>query len=144
MAIQTDPLTDRNGLQILTREECLALLGAGGMGRVGVTMRALPVILPVNYAVYDGDVVFRTGAGTKLAVAVTRSVVAFEADWFDTARGSGWSVCVTGLAEPVTSATDLMDIYELPFQPLPEALRQHVVRIRTHIVSGRLLPGEPR
>ena len=33
---------DRNGLEVLGRDECLALVGTVGVGRIGLSMRALP------------------------------------------------------------------------------------------------------
>jgi nitroimidazol reductase NimA-like FMN-containing flavoprotein (pyridoxamine 5'-phosphate oxidase superfamily) len=65
-------LTDE-GLELLSEEECVDLLRTGGVGRVGVTIAGLPVILPVNYACVDGDVLFRTGEGTKLNAATQRN-----------------------------------------------------------------------
>ena len=40
---------DRNGLEVLDRDECLRLLGTATLGRVGITFGALPVVLPVNF-----------------------------------------------------------------------------------------------
>ena len=93
---------DRNGLDILEREECLRLLSASSVGRLAVTMGALPVILPVNFLL-DGDrVLIRTTSGTKLDAATRNAVVAFEVDDVDPIAHSGWSVCVTGMARDVT------------------------------------------
>lgn len=143
MSLTTSHLCDRNGLEILSREECFELLASGGLGRVGITMRALPVILPVSYAVYDGDVVFRTGTGTKLAAAVDSAVVAFEADDLSPHTHIGWSVCVTGLATPMTDPRDLDAVRELHFEVLPPGLRRHIIRIRSDLVSGRVLRRGP-
>ena len=52
---------------------CLALLGAGGIGRVAVSIGAVPAVFPVNYAMLDGEVVFRTGGGTRLDGVITGS-----------------------------------------------------------------------
>src|SRR6187200_2130512 len=65
-------------LESLSEEECYYLLATSSIGRVGISVRALPEVLPVNYAVLDGDVIIRTGAGTKLDAALTNAVVAFE------------------------------------------------------------------
>ena len=42
-------------LRELSRARCLELLATAGLGRVGVSLRALPVILPVRYAVIGGE-----------------------------------------------------------------------------------------
>ena len=45
---------DNNGLEVLSRSESLALLAMTTIARVGVTVDALPVVLPVNFA-FDGN-----------------------------------------------------------------------------------------
>ena len=47
-------------LEVLSDEECRALLSSGRVGRVAVTADALPVIAPVNYVVDGNTIVFRT------------------------------------------------------------------------------------
>lgn len=98
---------DRNGLTVLSREESLALLGSRSVGRIAVTMRALPTILPVT-DVLDAtteSIVFRTGYGTKLDAAGRNAVVAFEIDDLDEATRTGWSVVAIGTASEVTDPT---------------------------------------
>ena len=50
----------------LDRSECLALLASTSLGRIGTSIEAMPVVLPVAFALYDGSIVFRTMPGTKL------------------------------------------------------------------------------
>lgn len=49
---------DRNGLEVLSRDECLRLLAGMRLGRVVVTEMALPAVFPVNYALTGADIVF--------------------------------------------------------------------------------------
>jgi nitroimidazol reductase NimA-like FMN-containing flavoprotein (pyridoxamine 5'-phosphate oxidase superfamily) len=92
---------DRNGLEVLDREECLRLLGSVPLGRIGVTSDALPAVLPVNFR-FDGErILVRTAQGTKLDAATRNAVVAFEVDDFDTVQHTGWSVMVTGVAREI-------------------------------------------
>jgi nitroimidazol reductase NimA-like FMN-containing flavoprotein (pyridoxamine 5'-phosphate oxidase superfamily) len=77
-------------------EDCLILLDLAYVGRIGVSVQALPVILPVNYVMHEGDVVFRTSSGTKLAAATAGAVVAFEVDHHDAHGTRGWSVLLQG------------------------------------------------
>src|SRR5262249_23502314 len=81
--MDTKVTLDRNGMVVLTERGCLARLGGNGVGRVAVSVGALPAVLPVNYARRGRDVYFRTAAGTKLAAAVQNAVVAFEVDHVD-------------------------------------------------------------
>ena len=93
---------DRNGLAVLTRDECLERLRSCRVGRVAVSVDALPFIVPVDYDVADDGVaiVLRTGvgAGGKVDAALRGAVVAFEVDCVDPDRHRGWSVLVTGTA----------------------------------------------
>ena len=61
--------TDHTGLQVITEEECLALLSGATLGRVAVSIGALPVVLPVNFAVVDGTIVIRTAEGSMIEEA---------------------------------------------------------------------------
>lgn len=89
---------DHNGLEVLDGAECVRLLESRSVGRLGITDRALPTILPVSYAVVDGRVLVRTGSGSRLDAAARNAVVAFEVDDIDEGQGTGWSVVVTGMA----------------------------------------------
>jgi nitroimidazol reductase NimA-like FMN-containing flavoprotein (pyridoxamine 5'-phosphate oxidase superfamily) len=130
---------DRNGLEVLGRDECLRLLRSATIGRVGTTIGALPTVLPVNFRVVGDRIVFRTTVGTKLDAATTNSVVAFEADAIDPMSHAGWSVVVTGIAREVTEPDELSALLaaNIPFwAPTTDG---HVVSIRTEMISGRRL-----
>ena len=66
------------GLELLSEEQCRQLLAGGEVGRVGITIGALPAIFPVNYRVIDGSIHFWTAPGSKMSAAVAGAVVAFE------------------------------------------------------------------
>ncbi len=126
------------GLELLTEEECRALLGRGpAIGRIGITLGALPVILPVNYAVVDGDIVFRTGEGAKLRASRDGTVVAFEVDAYDPQTRHGWSVLVVGRVHEVTDAADLAAFADLGLAPWASGERTRYVRLHPEMLSGR-------
>jgi DNA-binding NarL/FixJ family response regulator len=87
-----------SGLQVLSRQECLDLLDTAQIGRIVFTDRALPAVKPVNFCLYGEHIVIRTSAGSKLAAATQRTVVAFEADDFDPDSRTGRSVTMVGHA----------------------------------------------
>jgi nitroimidazol reductase NimA-like FMN-containing flavoprotein (pyridoxamine 5'-phosphate oxidase superfamily) len=103
--------------------------------RIGET----PAILPVNYALLDDDVVFRTDPGSKLSAALMRVLVAFEIDHADSATRTGWSVLVTGYVEEIRDAGTLARVAELGLEPWVVEGRDFVVRIDTRTISGRRL-----
>jgi uncharacterized protein len=86
----------------LTRTECLARLSSARVGRVAVNAQAMPAVVPVNYTIDDGLVVFRTKTDGLLARACNDSVVAFEIDSLSDEGDSGWSVMVIGVATLLT------------------------------------------
>lgn len=127
------------GLAILDRPECETLLATQSVGRVGLST---PMVLPVQYSMFDGDVVFRTAPGEKLIAAVLGRTVAFEIDDFDVAAMTGWSVVVVGRAEEVTDRDELARLRELDLRPWAGELRDRFVRIHTEELSGRRIdPG---
>ena len=134
---------DRNGLEVLPRDECLLLLGASRVGRVVVTDRALPAAFPVNYALLDDDVVFLTTAGSKLAAAEDGEVMAFEVDEIEPALRSGWSVLVQGLASVITDPDELRRARALGLEPWTPGSPRQFVRITSELVSGRRILPRP-
>ncbi len=64
--------------------------------------------LPVNFAVIDGDIVFRTDPASPVA-ATDGLQVGFEVDRVDEAMHEGWSVLVTGNARRVTDQGEVED-----------------------------------
>lgn len=125
-------------LEVLGRDECVELLTYGSfVGRVGLVVDGRPLILPVNYMVDRGTVVFCTAAGTKLNAIVGGADVAFEVDEHRSLRQAGWSVLVRGRAEIVTSRVDLADLRAGPLRPWAKGARANWVRIPLEEVSGR-------
>ncbi|MEV7793490.1 pyridoxamine 5'-phosphate oxidase family protein [Streptomyces sp. NPDC087512] len=131
-----------DGFRAMDRHECLRLLAKAPVGRVVYTLQALPAVLPVNFALdTDSSVVLRTSAGSELARAVDGFVVAFEADDFDAASRSGWSVVVTGQATVVTDPAEherLMRTGPRSWMPIQDDV---FVRIEAAMVTGRELAG---
>src|SRR5688500_14773377 len=87
------------GLELLDEAECLRLLSTSTIGRVALALGGLPAVFPVNFTMVDGNIVFRTGEGTKLSAALAKTIVGFEADAIDPTYHEGWSVLVVGRAE---------------------------------------------
>jgi nitroimidazol reductase NimA-like FMN-containing flavoprotein (pyridoxamine 5'-phosphate oxidase superfamily) len=131
------------GMQELEPEECLRLLATVPVGRVGVTIDALPAVLPVNFVVTSGAVVFATVPGTKLDAATAGAVVAFEADSYGTAEApGGWSVLVRGIAREVTDPAEIEIAHALPFNSWAwDGGADRYVMIEPTVVTGRRIVG---
>ena len=128
-----------SGLRELPRDRCLELLTTVALGRIGVSIGALPVILPVNFVVLRDQIVFRTVPGTKLDAAIVRRVVAFEADDHERDGAWGWSVLVQGVASEIVDPDDLAEVRALALDPwaFENGAADRFVRVETTRVSGR-------
>jgi len=134
--------TDHAGLQILPFETCLRLLDSVPVGRVGFFADGEVVILPVNYLVDGQDIVFRTGAGSKLSYVSSEKLISFEADSYDPATHSGWSVVLTGYTEEVESEAEVRRLSDLGLRAWARpADAQHWIRIRPTSITGRRTAG---
>ncbi|MEU6912798.1 helix-turn-helix domain-containing protein [Streptomyces olindensis] len=121
----------------LTEAECRALLATHGVGRLAVAADAGPVVLPVNYSVVDGAIVFRTEPGTVLAGADGRQV-AFEVDRVDEAFSEGWSVLVRGPARAVTDPDETARLDDQAYSPPWAGGRRELwLRVEPVAVTGR-------
>jgi hypothetical protein len=115
-------------------EQCWNLLKTVSIGRLALSVSALPAILPVQYYL-DGDEI--AACVDFFAVpqrAVRNTVVAFAADAFDESARTGWSVQAQGMARldhhPDHAACD-------------EPVLGTIVRLRPSTMSGhhvRLCP----
>jgi nitroimidazol reductase NimA-like FMN-containing flavoprotein (pyridoxamine 5'-phosphate oxidase superfamily) len=128
--IDSDERTTMGALEV---EECLVLLRWENIGRLAIGMRGeAPLIVPVNFAVYDGSVVFRSDDGTKLD-RLREQPVSLEADRFDQYRRIGWSVLVRGIAHEIDPA----EVSDLEIEPWAPGRKSHWVRIVPTAISGR-------
>jgi nitroimidazol reductase NimA-like FMN-containing flavoprotein (pyridoxamine 5'-phosphate oxidase superfamily) len=135
---------DDTGLSVLDEVECMTLLAGVHVGRVAVTIGAVPAVFPVNFGVVDGAIVFRTGTGTKLDAATRNAVVAFEVDDLDPPYHEGWSVLVVGVADELTDPALLERAEALPLAPWAPGTRDHLVRLQPEFISGRrIVQGAP-
>ena len=130
------------GLELLTEDEARELLAAGEVGRVGITIGAMPAIFPVNYRVIDRAIVFRTAPGSKMAAASANAVVAFEVDDYHLAERSGWSVLVVGRAEVISDVDPTFAARDAHPEPLADGRRTNLVRITPEFISGRRIVRE--
>lgn len=128
---------DDAGMAVMDESECLALLAHEKVGRVAVTIGAVPAVFPVNFAMLDGTIVFRTGAGTKLDAATHQSVVAFEVDDVDPVYHEGWSVLVVGMVDELRDPDFIARARDLPLAAWAPGRHDHLVCLRPEFISGR-------
>lgn len=124
----------------LTVEQCQQLLRGGVVGRVAMCSPMGPRILPLNYAMHDGAIIFRTTPYSELGTYGWNSDLAFEIDELDYELHQGWSVVAIGRAELIEDPDELRSIRE-SWDPSPWAGgRRHLyIRLRWRDISGRRL-----
>lgn len=106
------------------------------MGRLAVWVSDHPEIFPINYKVDHGSLVFRTGAGTKLAAALGK-MVAFEVDGTAPNGGIAWSVVLKGSAATLPRTPELLAHIEQLLFPWETGRKDHSLRISPESVTGR-------
>ncbi|HEX6148682.1 pyridoxamine 5'-phosphate oxidase family protein [Nocardioides sp.] len=117
---------------------CAELLATQEVGRVAVCTADGPRIIPVNFAVIDDSIVFRTTPYSVLGMHAWNSQLAFEVDQIDPEQHSGWSVVATGRGAVVEDDVELRRI-QSGVQPRPWAGGQRwlFVRLRWDDLTGR-------
>jgi hypothetical protein len=128
---------DHNGLEILDRAECLALLKTVPIGRIAITVDALPVILPVNFVLANDEIIMRTAEGAKLSAAMSHAVIALEADHFEPVDHCGWSVLVQGNSRVIDDPVEVDRTMELPLRSWASERTDRFVAVSLDVVTGR-------
>lgn len=130
----------RNAIEELPAHACWALLHTTAIGRLAVWAGDHPDIFPLNFVTDHGTIVFRSGAGTKVASALTETPVALEIDGYESDTSKAWSVVVKGRAESIKVGHELMATLELPLFPWQAGVKGHFLRIVPQAVTGRRFP----
>jgi len=128
-------------LRDLSRAACEQLLSEHVVGRVGFCGAAGPVIVPVNYRLYDEQVVFRTSPYGMLSELRRRTPVAFEVDGIDEPAETGWDVLGCGFAEAVTGDYPLSQLWRTGPTPWAAGTRSLFIAITLTTLSGRSVRG---
>ena len=128
-------------IEELGEDECLELISAGGVGRIAYVSRFGPAVLPVNYELQDGAVVFRAAEHGPLdedlrtGIAGADYKVAFEIDELDPIARRGWSVLIQGPAHHVADQKDAARSAHV--EPWAPGDREMIVRIIPSRITGR-------
>lgn len=135
MAVEYDAVS------VLGDGEAWRLLADVSLGRLVTHFGGQLEIFPVNFAVADRTVLFRTAEGTKLFTTMMSDQVLFEAD--DHTDEGGWSVIVRGVAEILNTAEEIHAADRTGLIPWVATEKLRYVRIRPSQVSGRLFRFGP-
>jgi nitroimidazol reductase NimA-like FMN-containing flavoprotein (pyridoxamine 5'-phosphate oxidase superfamily) len=127
--------TTPGALVALEEAESLRLLATQVVGRVAVSdPGGAPLVVPVNFLLTGGRIVFRTDFGPVFRQAVlAERPVSFEVDEFDLLSRTGWSVLVQGRAEELGE----WDATSLELRPWASGAKAHWVALAPQTITGR-------
>jgi uncharacterized protein len=80
----------------ISEQECWYLLATTSVGRLALSVWALPMILPVQYYLDDRDIAACLGHRELPERSLDEAIIAFAADSIDPSTRAGWSVEVQG------------------------------------------------
>ena len=121
----------------------LQLLRGAVVGRIAYGADGMATIIPVNFALFDGDTVFCTANGSTLSWLSMRERLAFEADESRPADHEGWSLLVRGVAREVTHPDQIPVLRRGHLRSWLRLPDEHWVRISIDAISGRALRNAP-
>lgn len=126
----SDPIT------VLTTDQCWERLRGEEFGRLAYHLTDEVHIVPLNYAVDEERIVFRTAEGSKLLGVVMDTDVAFEIDRLDDPGEAAWSVVARGRAT-VLSGDAARQADNLRLRPWVDTDKFNVVAIEVDELTGR-------
>lgn len=136
------PTAAASGVEELTTAECWRLLEASRVGRIAIaTAEGRPELFPINYAVHDGNLYFRSAPGTKLMRLAQRPAVAFEIDGSDDHHY--WSVIVSANARRLDTDAEIEASGVLRLPTLTPTPKHNYVRLTPVDVTGRRFQRHP-
>ena len=122
----------------------------GGVGRIAYLGRYDLTVLPVNYRVVNGDILFRTasdsitGQDLRTGLANADFKVAFEIDDLDERAQEGWSGApVQGPAHHLDSPADQEAAEAAGLYSWARQNKDHFIRIRPRRITGRRVRQAP-
>lgn len=137
------PAVSEPAVDVLDEADCLRLIAGGSVGRIGYSSRFGPTILPVNYQLSEGTIVFRTGVHSSLeedlrtGIADAEYKVAFEIDQIEADTQEGWSVLIQGSAHFVESDPELAAVTGLAVRPWVGGPKEQFLRVVPTRTTGR-------
>ncbi|PTR31078.1 pyridoxamine 5'-phosphate oxidase-like protein [Rhodococcus sp. OK519] len=129
-------MPDRTGpVTTLTEQECLDLLATERLGRLILVVDDRPDVYPVNYAVHDGRIYFRSAEGDKLTELTLKPMTTFQVDHADAT--AAWSVVVRGIARTLVRFDEINAAEALDLQSWVPTAKYNFVEIRPTESDGR-------
>ncbi len=126
---------DPDAITYLDENEAWAFLAERSFGRLALAVLGQPEIFPINYAVSDARLLFRTAEGTKLVAMVMDGHVAFEVD--ELSVGGATSVVVKGMAHTVETQAEFEALNLTDLHSWVPTLKYNLVVVEISEITGR-------
>ncbi len=127
------------GMVVMSADECAAALASNSLGRLAYVESGHPVIVPVNYSIHEGTIMFRSLPGGKLDAAERNDAVCLEIDGIDEDRRWGWSVLAQGRLEVIADQSELRKAWEHVRDPWVDATAWQWLRLEPLSLTGRTI-----
>lgn len=141
-----DPVTSPPGApEVLDEAESLLLVSSVGFGRLAYSGRYGLTVMPVNYKLHEGSILFRTAHNSptdedlRTGMPGAEYQVAFEVDHIDVDTREGWSVLIQGDAHHVDSEAEHASVLAAGLESWAGGEREHFLRILPTRITGRRL-----
>jgi nitroimidazol reductase NimA-like FMN-containing flavoprotein (pyridoxamine 5'-phosphate oxidase superfamily) len=127
----------------LAEAECLNLVAGQDVGRIAFNGRFGLTVLPVNYRLHEGNIVFRTGHDSPMDEDLRTGLehgeyqVAFEVDQLKPGTREGWSVLIHGPAHHVRSEEERAAVAGSGVTPWPGGAKEQFIQIVPTRITGR-------
>jgi nitroimidazol reductase NimA-like FMN-containing flavoprotein (pyridoxamine 5'-phosphate oxidase superfamily) len=121
----------------VTQDQCWALLRGAQLGRVAFASGESIEIMPIDFVVDHGSVVFRTDSPSTAAAAASGRTVAFESDGYLSETSEAWSVVLKGQLAEILHLDDVLATFSLPLYPSQPGRKAHFMRLAPVEITGR-------
>lgn len=138
-----DPVTSTP--EVLDEAESLLLVSSVGFGRLAYSGRYGLTVMPVNYKLHEGSILFRTAHNSptdedlRTGLPGAEYQVAFEVDHIDVDTREGWSVLIQGDAHHVDTEAERVSVLAAGLESWAGGEREHFLRIFPTRITGRRL-----
>ena len=121
---------------VLSEDDCWLLAGSRGVGRLSVTVAALPWVVPARYRIDRHQLIVCLGDRAELRRSLDRTIVALAVDSFDQDGSHGWLVHFQGLASVLDESS------ACPLHPLAAGIASVSVEGMTYSLCDAFVAGD--
>jgi len=131
------PSDELSWIVVLDSADCWNRVAQEPVSRIAFITDGHPQVLPINHAVDDQTIVFRTSSLFNWLSAPLP--VALEVDHYDRESTTGWSVVLNGRLTPITDRDEIGSCEHLGLRAWAPGDRNSWFRIVPSMISGRVI-----